>query len=305
MGSRALSLPATLGWAAAAHVFVGLAVLAAPLARTPGAVAEESSEAFVEITSAVETSAPEEPHASVPSAPMSRGERWSGAVAARAPTAASGAAPVDDATPGDAAWFDPVRALTARPTLIDRPIITPATPLTAESRPRDDAAITAVRDALDAHDQSLGLGRAGPLQAAAQEAASATVAPDTGVGELVIDCDGDGHVVAVRAVQSDWQPVATRLARVMAGKTMRVRPGRHGLRVKLRIVAERTPPAGRSQPESSAGAVPDEVCDGQGLTRRCVAGMPFGVSGKGRDLSNLGARPGRVVHVTVDGETDL
>ena len=96
-----------------------------------------------------------------------------------------------------------------------------------------------MRDALAAHDQSIGLGRAGPLQATAHEAASAT---------------------------------------------------------KLRIVAERTLPSGTSRTAGAVGAVPDDapggerVCDGEGIARRCVAGMPVGGTLTGHGTSSLGVR---------------
>jgi hypothetical protein len=173
----------------------------------------------------------------------------------------------------------------------------------------------ALRLGLAARDMELGLGASGPLVSAAHEAAS--MAPDVGAATLDIDVDGTGKVVTARVVtvsddRAGWNAMAEEIVRIASGKTVHVRAGSRGVRARLRIVAERVPPAGTKR-TSSAGAVPDDVaggmdgkaCDGEGAERRCVGGMPLGGSTTLGDLANIGAKAARIVHVTVLGEAAL
>ncbi len=164
-------------------------------------------------------------------------------------------------------------------------------------------------------DMQLGLGSSGPLVSAAHEAAS--MAPDVGAATLDIDVDGSGKVVTARVVSASgdmagWNAMAREIVRIASGKAAHVHAGSHGVRARLRIVAERAPPAGTKR-TSSAGAAPDDIpggmdgkaCDGEGLERRCAAGMPLGATTTLGDLSNIGAKPSRIVHVAVLGEAAL
>jgi hypothetical protein len=177
-------------------------------------------------------------------------------------------------------------------------------------RDRSRAIDRSMRDMLTARDVSLGIGRAGPLVSAAHEAASTSSAPEVGATILEVECDSRGTVVAARAEYRSWNDVAGAVVRRMAGKTLRVPHGARGLRARLRVVAEKALPSG-SHGSSSFGAVPDDIpggnqaCDGNGIHRRCVAGMPVGGTTAEHDTSNVGSKPTRIVHVQLLGETEL
>jgi hypothetical protein len=145
------------------------------------------------------------------------------------------------------------------------------------------------------------------------------MAPDVGTATLDVDVDGSGKVVTARVVTASdgdemaaWNAMAREMVRIASSKAVHVRAGSHGVRARLRIVAERVPPAG-TKGTTSTGAVPDDVaggmdgkaCDGEGLERRCAAGMPLGTTMTLGDLSNIGAKASRIVHVTVLGEAAL
>jgi len=168
-----------------------------------------------------------------------------------------------------------------------------------------------IRDALDADDHERGLGSAGPLVSAAHEAASPSIAPDVGNASFDVFSDADGKVVAVRVVSAsadlpEWNDVARELMKAMGSKRMRVPRGAAGVRARIRITAERSLPSG-DHSASSPGAVPDDApgsdpaCAGKGWSRKCQAGMPVGASTT-FDISNLGARRSRIVHVQVVAE---
>ncbi len=172
-----------------------------------------------------------------------------------------------------------------------------------------------LRDQLDAHDRSVGLGSAGPLVSAAHAAAAASLAPDVGVATLDVECDGKGevvdvHVVAANADASAWNGVARELFHRMSATRLRVPAGARGVRVRVRIAAERALPSG-DMGETNLGAVPDDapggnrVCEGKGIQRRCIAGFPIGITKSGSDVVNANARASRVVRVQIVDETTL
>jgi hypothetical protein len=166
-----------------------------------------------------------------------------------------------------------------------------------------------LRAPLDARDRAMGLGAAGPLVSVAHDAASPSLAPDVGTATLEIECDATGKAVTARVLYADaelgaWDDVAKALLRLAADKRVHLPRGAHGLRAQLRIVAERALPSGEKR-TASAGAAPDDVCDGTGVNRRCAAGMPTGVSGTWGDLANIGAKRSRIVHVRVVDEEAL
>lgn len=167
-----------------------------------------------------------------------------------------------------------------------------------------------IRAELAASDVERGLGRAGPLVSAAHRAASSAGAPETGATTLEVECDAAGAVTSARAEDKAWNEVATALVDEMKGKALRVPRGARGLRARLRVVAERALPSG-ARGRTSLGALPDDVpgssraCDGQGITRRCVNGMPVGITSASHDTSDIGAKPSRVVHVQLVGEVEI
>ena len=222
----------------------------------------------------------------------------------------SGEAPVGLTTDAPAAWsFDPVQQHTAVDLGLgrNRP---PATPEPAAPRTEKSAVDRSLHDALGARDLGLGLGRASVLVSAAREAASSPRAPELGTVTFEIDCDASGTVRSAHADDRAWADVGAALIHAMSGKTVRVRAGARGLRAHLRIVAERAPPSGNGG-STTLGAVPDDVpgsekaCEGTGWTRRCVAGMPLGLTSAQHDSANVGARPSRVVRVQLLDETEI
>ena len=182
------------------------------------------------------------------------------------------------------------------------------------SKPSSPSLDQTVRDALDARDRAVGLGREGPLLSAAHEAASPSFAPDVGSAELDIESDSTGHVVSAHVVSasgevSAWNDVARELVRLMSSKSLRPPRNGRGLRTRLRIVAERTLPSGAAYALSAGPAVPENACVGQsdprlaGLGRRCLTGLPTGAK-QTFDLSDVGAKPSRVVRVHFLGEAE-
>ena len=185
----------------------------------------------------------------------------------------------------------------------------------SEPPPASTAPDRRLLETLNARDLGLGLARGGPLVAAAHEAASLAIAPDTGSATFDVESDASGRVMAANLVASNgeapaWTDVARELVSLMASKRLHLRPGARGLRTRLRITAERTLPSG-TQTSSSPGAVPDDVpgadpvCEGQGSERKCVAGMPVGVTRSFGDVANIGAKATRIVHALILGEQTL
>ncbi|HEY8092045.1 MAG TPA: hypothetical protein VIF09_29490 [Polyangiaceae bacterium] len=233
----------------------------------------------------------------------------------REPLAPSPAQPADSGAP----WsLSPAASLDLGIGSYWKVVATRDTPLPAPSvepgPPAGPSPARILRDGLDAHDRALGLGRAGPLVSAAHEASSPSVAPDVGAATLDVESDATGKVLSARVVSgspdaSAWTGVARELVRLMASRSVRVPADARGLRTRLRIVAERTSPSGGGY-ATSAGGVPDDACVGRadprlgGLGRKCLTGMPTG--GKQTlDLSDVGAKPSRVVHVQVLSESVL
>jgi hypothetical protein len=162
---------------------------------------------------------------------------------------------------------------------------------------------------------ALGPRPSGELVAAAHEAAAPSIAPDVGTATVVVESDAAGFVTTARVVSAtpdlaSWGDFARELTRLTSSKKLRVPPGARGVRTRLRVVAEWTMPGGQHV-ETSAGAVPDDVpgadkvCEYSGPQRRCTAGMPVGHTYNGFDLTNIGAKPLRIVRVKVEGETFL
>jgi hypothetical protein len=183
----------------------------------------------------------------------------------------------------------------------------PPPPPDETPKPRDFTRI--LRNDLHARDMELGLSRSGPLVTAAHQAASPDIGPDVGTATIEVESDASGALVAVRVLDASgdagpWQAVAAEIRRLMASKPLRVPSGSRGVRADLRIVVERVLPSGEKT-AVKRGAAPDETCDTTGGGRRCVAGMPGGVGGTWGDVSNIGARRSRVVHVQLVGEALL
>ncbi len=335
MSSSSLGLRSALAFATVAHVLAALSLGAVPLKAARPATSEVQREIALDVEADTHegTLAPTE-HASEARtrsvASSGNASAPSSIAGARARAARESASSEPGTTPGevpptDSSWsFDPTRG-----TPVDLGIgshwKTVVAEGAAESQPGARSAALAegedikdraraidrsMREMLTARDVSLGLGRAGPLVSATRDAASSSSAPDVGATILEIESNSSGTVVAAHAEDSAWNEVARAVVRRMAGKALRVAPGSRGLRARLRVVAERALPSG-ARGSSSVGAVPDDVpggnkvCDGEGIHRRCVAGMPAGATNASHDLSNVGAKPTRIVHVQLLAESEL
>jgi hypothetical protein len=312
--------------AALAHAALGV-VLAA--VRTPRAAARGSPELLELSIEGVgwppmvppsRSEAPEQPASRAAARARTRtapGE-GQGRPVARGPEGSTATSPADDAVPwsfrssapvavgADGYWKSVVLdgSGATRPAPAPEPLPVPRSP------------DRILRDGLDAHDRALGLGSAGVLVSAAHEAASPEIAPDVGSATLEIDCDAGGKVVASRVLASSgsparWSAVARELVRLASSRTVHVPAGSRGVRTRLRIVAERAPPSG-TKTTATPGAVPDDIaggaekaCAGESAQRKCLAGMPVGVTGTFGDVANIGARLTRIVHVLVVGEETL
>ncbi len=333
--TRALRLRSAFVWAVASHGLVALLIRSVPstpprasaIVTPPQEIAIEHEPVLSEPGAASEEtpSTLRGPRADAPRQDRALGaaERRVGAEV-RAESSPSPAASGEDPTAAaDSSWtFDPMQrsandlgigshwksvVVEGAGTAKNAPA-----PRTEAEQARETARAIdrSMREMLTASDVERGLGRAGPLVSATHLAASSPGAPEVGVTILEVESDASGTVVSARSDERSWNDVAATVVRNMAGKPLRIRPGGRGLRARLRVVAERTLPAG-SRGTTSAGAVPDDVpggskaCVGQGATRRCSGGMPVGVSGAAGDTSNIGAKPIRVVHVHLVSESEL
>jgi hypothetical protein len=185
----------------------------------------------------------------------------------------------------------------------------PPADASTRSTPSPDGISRMLREDLQARDVAMGLGASGPLITAAHDAATPDIAPDVGAATLEIESDATGRITSARVVDAtanaaDWNEVAQRIVRLMASKPLRVAPGARGVRARLRIVAERSLPAGEKR-QARSGATRDSDCDTSGGERRCTAGLPAGVSGTWGDLSNIGAKRSRAVRVQLLGESSI
>jgi hypothetical protein len=243
------------------------------------------------------------------------GEGFVGARITHSPASPSSSVPVEPESPAasSSAWsFSPTGPMDLRIGSYWKSVVTassaprPSPSIDEEARSGDFA--RRLSEDMRAQDVATGHSIAGPLVTAAHEAASPRLAPDVGSATIEIESDASGEVVAARVVDASvdrarWEDVAEEIRRSMAHRPLRVPAGARGVRAHVRIVAERTLPSGERTPVHS-GAAPDEACDGSGPTRRCTAGMP-GAGGTWGDITNIGAKRSRIVHVVLLDEALL
>lgn len=324
-------LRSTLLFAASGHVLLALSLRAAPTRSAIETAATAAREVTVDVEPrVVERSATPVDEGPRPATATATATSLTRRAAEERPTVSSLApigpqiAPNDGQAPmTDATWsFDPMRRTASEIGIGShwKNVVVAGAASEGSGPPAPDASGNAraaaraidrsMRADLAARDVELGLGRAGPLVSATHHAASQASAPEVGTTTLEVECDATGTVLSARAEDTTWNDVATAVVRAMTGKPLRVPRGARGLRARLRIVVERALPSG-SHGSRSLGAVPDDVagggsaCDGKGLTRRCVNGMPVGVTSSEHDVSNVGAKPQRIVHVQLLSESEL
>lgn len=105
-----------------------------------------------------------------------------------------------------------------------------------------------LREALEAHDQELGLGPAGSVLTAARAAAHSEVAPSVGRASFLAVVLRDGTVtVSLESCNSEragWTKVADVMQRELARRPPSIDAGRNGVRISLDVSAEERWPNG-------------------------------------------------------------
>jgi hypothetical protein len=163
------------------------------------------------------------------------------------------------------------------------------TPEDAERGAREEGnrqAGEAMRTALHDHDVALGLGGGGPVVKALEEAMSVSTAPNTSHAVFVAVADASGTVtqVNVESASSDpasFQAVAADLLSRLRSQKVRVPDGSHGLSVRVDVASSVGPPSGGG------------------------AGLDMASSGAHFDVSDVGARPRRIIHAHILAEQIL
>lgn len=105
-----------------------------------------------------------------------------------------------------------------------------------------------LREALEAHDQELGLGPGGSVLSAARTAAHSEIAPAIGRASFIAIVLRDGTVtVSLESCNSGtagWTKVAEEMRKELARKPPTIQPGREGVRIMLEVTAEERWPNG-------------------------------------------------------------
>jgi hypothetical protein len=147
-----------------------------------------------------------------------------------------------------------------------------------------------LKSSLDDRDHEIGAGPGGPVVSAAHSAALGSKAPETGRATYEVETDNVGSIIAVRLVESSadtpgWELVGSTLRATLGAQKLRVPAGAKGVLVKVLVEAMMKLPSGATQKLS-------------------VGPSGLGVGGK-FDLSDIGAKPARVVAVRVLDERRL
>ncbi len=115
-------------------------------------------------------------------------------------------------------------------------------------KPRGYSTAGGLREALEAHDQELGLGPGGTVLTAARTAAHSEVAPQLGRASFVAVVLRDGAVsVSIESCNSDasgWKQVADVMRKELMRKPPTIDAGRTGIRITLEVSAEEHWPNG-------------------------------------------------------------
>jgi hypothetical protein len=162
-------------------------------------------------------------------------------------------------------------------------------------------------------DAALGFSTSGPLIGAVRDAVRASFAIEPSEATLEVDVGEGGQVLSTRVVSSTrepgaWADIARDLTASMAQRRLRLPAGSRGMRASLRVLVTPNVPGGAT---TAPGAVPDDApggskaCEGSGLGRRCVAGMPLGLSVTGGELASAARSVLHKVRVEVLGERPL
>jgi hypothetical protein len=144
------------------------------------------------------------------------------------------------------------------------------------------AAGEAMRGALHDSDVALGLGGGGPVGSALESAVRESTAPDESHAVLIAIADATGTVLRVEVESSSdnaaYRDVAEAVFNRLRGQKVRVPQGSHGLAMRFDVASRLAMPSG----------------GGVGIDPRSMGGH--------FDMSDLGAKPRRVIHARVLGE---
>ena len=141
-------------------------------------------------------------------------------------------------------------------------------------------------EGLAAHDQELGLWRAGPVVTAAHDAVSTSLVPNDSAATIEIRFDGGGYPVDVRVVtasgaESEWTDAAHAILASLKSRPVRVPEKSAGLAVHVHVEVAMKLPGG---------------------TKSVLKPSGMGLAG---DLSNIGQHARRTVSARIVGERIL
>jgi hypothetical protein len=123
-----------------------------------------------------------------------------------------------------------------------------AEPVTPRPAPAPVSTTGGLAEALEAHDQGVGLGPGGAVLSAAHEAAHSDVAPQLGRATFAITVLSTGSVdvqlVGASSNVDGWQKVAANMAASIKRKPPKINPPRNGARIGVELVAEERWPNG-------------------------------------------------------------
>ena len=152
-----------------------------------------------------------------------------------------------------------------------------------------------MRDALDARDHDLGLDSAGPLVGAAETLTRGSDTPMNGTVVFEVRFDADGKVQDVRVIdaagsRASWERLGAQFAANLRAHPIALRRKGHALTARIEV--------------TSKWALPSGAAGGRAITGPFTNVSPESVqAGAHFDVSDIGARPARVVHAHILGET--
>ncbi len=152
-----------------------------------------------------------------------------------------------------------------------------------------------MRDALDARDHDLGLDSSGPLVGIAETLTRGSDTPMNGNVVFEIRFDADGNVQDVRVVdaagsRASWERLGAQFAANLRAHPIALRRKGHALAARVEVTSKWALPSGQGAGSAVTGPFSNGTSDG------VQAGAHF-------DVSDIGARPARVVHARILGET--
>jgi hypothetical protein len=297
--------------ATAVHAAALAALLVVPV-RSVGAPASRASEPSAELVIAMEDGLvaplardddrPSQPGSSSPSLGTLTGRTATGpssGLAAASPAVTIGASSeaLAASSEGESTATSTPRAAGSGSVTLPIPLSTaelgiggqnPFLPRAEEKEPTtgpDHPAARAMRGTGLAHDRALGLGPEGPVVAALADATKSSIAPLRGRAVFVVRTGGDGLVLGIDVVDSEggsgWLDAGRLALEGLRGRKIVVPQGANGMNMRIEVRSDMMLPNG----EGAAVGVR------RGANKMPELTIP--------DVSNVGAKPRRVVHSRV------